>query len=1226
MVRRLPRSDAPRNSLAETLSRGRSLIRHPVSVTRHRLGSILLTLVVSGFGLYFYFTRDESIRRRTVSYLKEVTGGEVEVGRAHFSMFGGISLDDVRISTPFDKELDPSAVDVDSRRIFSARTLTVQHDPWRLLMGSLRIDHIIAAQPIITLSQNIDTGKRNWRSLFTSPKSERRPGPGRRPLITLRNAQVDVVSIDATGKHESKSTVLDADVRPHPQNDEALCIEVRRFTSPAERTTVVFNPREQLVANTPFVDMGTIGLQLPAAYQRFFQQIELAGELKLVRVNYGNNPDVRRDMEVEIRDVRCTFPPAMWRPKTAPAMDPPGALPKDNLVMTEMNGRMTVRGDVLEFELIGRLNGSPCRVDGKIDHIQDDAELRDYGLDLHLAFDRFIMPEGGNREDLLNDLRVPEDLREFICRYDPHGAFDIECYVVRPAFHGPGRSFRGVIRPQGGNGSFHKFPYLVTDLRGEILIESERIVFNDVRGLHGSGTVRINGAVYLIDFYDAFDLYFHTTGIPLDDALFDALPPKFRAITERFRPRGTANVLVHLYRESGPRHLPRPSFHATVTADLVDARASFDEFPYRLTDLYGRVRVADDRIELLGLRGQHGDATVVVDGYATVGPGPSDVELRIEGHDIALDADLAAALPVEVSKGFANLRPTGKADVIARVFQHGGSHELTYDVDAELREASIQSVDMPVRLTDLSGRLRVRPGRLELKDVRGRRGEATVDANGDIRRAEPSGVAVDMTVAVTGGTFDGELRAAVPEAIRKIWDLFKPGGKFNLNTQFHYAARDNDSSVRHRTVLETTGASATYRGFPVPLTGVDARILITDRRVELQQVRGRYGESQVEVRGDVDISDPGRRGTLSITGKNLTWEPTLVAAFPEKLSAALNAIKPTGAFDLTLDSLHFDTDEQDRTAWDYAGRIDLRDLSGKMGFAVKDAQGHISARGSISRDGGMSIDAATKFARATLGTWNLTNLSGHFKMAPGSSTMQLEDGAASIYGGQADANAEFTFGPRDTTYKASITYRDAELARFIAENKPRGPAGTANDASASTAKGNVVGNMFLRGRTGPRGYREGGGEMFISEAQVWKLPLAMAIFQVLNLTPDENVFHDGWLKFFLNDDTLTLQKIDLQGKAMSFVGGGRMDLNTGELDITLLAGSPVRIRLPILTDLVEAASREIMEVRIKGTAANPRIIPQPLKSLSRALETIFPEPPESRERREAATLGGAKRE
>jgi hypothetical protein len=131
----------------------------------------------------------------------------------------------------------------------------------------------------------------------------------------------------------------------------------------------------------------------------------------------------------------------------------------------------------------------------------------------------------------------------------------------------------------------------------------------------------------------------------------------------------------------------------------------------------------------------------------------------------------------------------------------------------------------------------------------------------------------------------------------------------------------------------------------------------------------------------------------------------------------------------------------------------------------------------------------------------------------------------------------------------------------------------------------------------------------VRDAQIWKLPIVFAIFQVLNLTPDENVFHDGRLKYVLSQDDLTFERIDLQGKAMSFVGGGRMDLRTGQLDLTLLAGSPVRIRLPLLTELWEGAWRELLEVRVLGTLDQPRIVPRPLRSLGRALDTLFPETP-----------------
>jgi len=1232
-----PTSRPPsRLSLWARLFRGQSLIRHPVSISRHRVGTTLLLVMCVFCGFYFYLTRDESIRRRTVAYLSDATSAEVTVGRAQFSMFSGITLHDVHVSTPYDKELDPSAVDPRTREIFSANSLTVYHSPWRLLLGGLRIERIVATEPVITLSQNTETGKRNWRSLFQKQTPGGPKKTPRRPMVTLRSAQVDVVSIDTTGHQLRKSTRLDADVRPHPQNDWAYCIEVRRLTAPGERTTVIFNPEDRLVANAPFVDFATIGLQLPKAYQDFFQMIGLEGDLKVARINYTSETRRSKDQEIEIRDVKCRVPRTLLQHSTSQ----PGAATQpteDPLSFTDLSGRMVLRDDNLDVELMGRLNGAPCRVEGRIDHIKQGVELRDLGLDLRLTFDRFIMPEGDVRETLLDDPRIHEDLRDFLCKYDPHGAYDIECHLVRPAFHGPGRSFHGVIRSRGGFGSYYKFPYLVTELTGEIHISPERIVFEDFRGIHGAGTVRINGTVEFRDFYNSLDLYIHTSGIPLDDELFAALPTRFRGITERFGPRGTADVLVHVYRDSGPFHQPKPQFHTTVTAELVDARAAFEQFPYPLDHLYGTVRVADERIELVGLNGRHGDASVRIDGYATTGAtGPPDIELRVEAHDVALDADLAEALPEDTRKAFTRLRAAGRADVLGRVFKHGEGAHLSYDLSADLRGTTMWPEDLPVRLTDVAGRLRIRPGDLAIERLTARRGEMGVTASGSVRRGAGDQVESDFALVCDPVPFDDELHAAVPGMIRRIWDQFSPRGRCTLQTQIHYDSGDADHPIRHRTLIETTDALATYQGFPVPLTNVASRVLFTDRDVEIQEVKAKYGAAPVQLRGDIDLAEPGRRGTLTVSGQGLTFDPVLVAAFPRRLSEAITAIAAKGKFDIQLDTLQFETDGADNTAWDYAGTLRFTDLSADLGFDLTEAEGTLSGRGSIARNGDTAVDVRAELAKAGIGSWRFTRAQTRFRMDAGSDTLRVEDGAADIYGGQASGTAEVTFAPDANQYKASITFRDAELARFLEENKPHAkgagtkkpndPDGHAPETNADgPTHGHIYGNLFLRGRTGPRRYREGGGEMFIREAQVWKLPVAMAVFQVLNLAPDENAFHDGWLKFFLNENTLTLQKIDLQGKAMSFVGGGRMDLQSGGLDVTLLAGSPVRIRLPILTDLVEAASREIMEVRIRGTVENPKIVPQPLKSLGKALETLFPEPPESRHESHSTVTPGSER-
>src|SRR5207237_1088710 len=137
-------------------------------------------------------------------------------------------------------------------------------------------------------------------------------------------------------------------------------------------------------------------------------------------------------------------------------------------------------------------------------------------------------------------------------------------------------------------------------------------------------------------------------------------------------------------------------------------------------------------------------------------------------------------------------------------------------------------------------------------------------------------------------------------------------------------------------------------------------------------------------------------------------------------------------------------------------------------------------------------------------------------------------------------------------------------------------------ASPASARGLIDGKLVVRGRSGPGAYREGSGEVFVRHAEVWRLPLVFLIFEVLNLAPDENVFHDGRLRFYLSGNTLTFQQIDLQGRALSFVGNGTMNTNDRQLDILLLARSPVRIRLPVVTDVLELFAREIMEVRVRG--------------------------------------------
>jgi len=64
------------------------------------VGVVVLALLIGLVYGYWYLTNDRRIRAEAQQYLHELTGAEVRVDRARFSLFGGIRLHGVRLVAP----------------------------------------------------------------------------------------------------------------------------------------------------------------------------------------------------------------------------------------------------------------------------------------------------------------------------------------------------------------------------------------------------------------------------------------------------------------------------------------------------------------------------------------------------------------------------------------------------------------------------------------------------------------------------------------------------------------------------------------------------------------------------------------------------------------------------------------------------------------------------------------------------------------------------------------------------------------------------------------------------------------------------------------------------------------------------------------------------------------------------------------------------------------------
>lgn len=1178
-------------------TRRRALERHPVSMSRERFGIISLCLIVLGLAWYGLTTRDASIRARAEEFLREATGGEVYVKSARFRMFSGITLEDVCVSVRYDERLDPHAKSPKSREIFSAKLVRLVHNPWRLLLGSLRVERVIASGPRITLVHNVDTDVRNWQLLEPPERKPNARKTAARPYITLRAATAAIVSVDAKGHRESDEERLDADVRPSVQTETGYCIEVRRLSEPAERTTVVFDPGAQILTNTPFVDARTVRLQLPKVAQEFFERISLEGEVKLSRMAYNPSQTDDRDTEVELRRVNCKIPLSMLG--TSPDTPQTTTAPAETAVeMTDVRGILDLRRDRLDVDISGRINHADCFVRGNI--IGSESHPEQIGVDLEIQSTDLAAPEGRLRKRLLTDSRVPETLRAILADYDPHGLFDLRLHVQRPRGAGQPVTLTGYFEPKGASGSATAFPYRLDQLHGRVRFDPPDILVEQITGYRDGAIVSVDATIDESKAWSDVQLAIDGVDVPLNSTLLDVLPGRYRTIWERFNPQGWANITVRGRRPAEGKTRGAQPWQTGVIADLVDAHLLLTDFPYPLEDVTGRIAIEGDRIEVRGVSGRHDTGTVQFEGLAELsGVSINRAEVHVEAKSLQMDDALAAALPPEGRGAFEQFQPEGKFDIRGMIAIGPGAEGLRYSLTASLCDAALRYQPFPFRLDGVQGEIVIQPEGFSVLDISGQHGSTQVTARGDVRRLD-DGYEADLVFDADDLILNDDLRQSLPASLEKVWQAVQPQGRLSIRSALHLTSRNGQTQQHHRTRIEAVDAALCLKAFPLPLTHVNAQLMVSDDRVEILSLKGTHGDGAVELAGVLDFTDPGPRGSLTVKASGLVIDDKLIAALPPKLRDLVTTAHPVGTIGLDFDPLVFVQDAAGAFRWDASGRLMLSGVSANLGVTADDLTGHVKGALHIEPDGGVSLAGSFHLDTATLADWDLTELQGGITVDPESRSIDIRDAVAGAYGGEVTGAAAIRLHPNDVSYQASIVARDLKLRSFLA---------SLGGETDERTHGTIRGNLILQGRTGNSGYREGAGELFVSEAQVWRMPIVFAIFQVLNLTPDENVFHDGWIKYFISRDTLTFQKIDLQGRAVSFVGGGRMDMHSKQLDVRLLAGSPLRLRLPVLTDLLEGASRELMEVRLTGTFKEPTIEPQPLKSLAKALKRIFPEPP-----------------
>jgi len=243
--------------------------------------------------------------------------------------------------------------------------------------------------------------------------------------------------------------------------------------------------------------------------------------------------------------------------------------------------------------------------------------------------------------------------------------------------------------------------------------------------------------------------------------------------------------------------------------------------------------------------------------------------------------------------------PSGRLNIDARIRRAAGG-EVRLTGRARPQGMSFVYRLVPYPLEQTTGTIEfetdANSGQVTLKDVRGRRGRTVVTVNGTVdmwRKGHH-----DVTVSAEDLPLDAELRAALPDRVRAVWDRFRPGGRASGVVRVRQDGRDAPPATT--VTLELDGkASAAYEGFPYRLEGLTGRVAVEGPQVRISSLVGRRGPMQCTIDGTLGGlgGEPAGRTDLTIVATKLPLDANLVSALPPRIRPAAASIHAVGLAD-----------------------------------------------------------------------------------------------------------------------------------------------------------------------------------------------------------------------------------------------------------------------------------------------------------------------------------------
>eukprot|EP00913_Durusdinium_trenchii_P008934 g8400.t1 len=286
-------------------------------------------------------------------------------------------------------------------------------------------------------------------------------------------------------------------------------------------------------------------------------------------------------------------------------------------------------------------------------------------------------------------------------------------------------------------GAHLEFPYRVRHINGTV-VQRKNVFDIDVRGLAGRQKTTLVGYMKNLgpNAESLFDI--SVNNLPFDETFLAACDPEVRRTLKSMGVKGTFSARYRISRRTPGL---TKKFHHEIAADITGGSIEYDQFPYRMKKLNGRLKYDsnDKTWRFIQFTAENGTARFGAAGTLTKIDDKQFLQLKVGVKGAHFDNELRRALPESLETAWNDASPTGKLDLTADLRWSTGRAVDVSLSDVNISDGSLHLKAFPYPLSRVKAKLSYGGNRLLIHSFQGWHDETFVRAQDGWLDRQPNG-------------------------------------------------------------------------------------------------------------------------------------------------------------------------------------------------------------------------------------------------------------------------------------------------------------------------------------------------------------------------------------------------------------------------------------------------------------------------------------------------------